>query len=135
MVGTLDLNQIVRELKGVLDQLGYLSPQEDAQQAERTIKGIIERLKASPQTPSAKATTRTTPKPCWAAANRVYEWGIKQLPPSHHNYRDIHQAAGEQADAPRVRIPTDAATFGLYVRRYRRTMGLKSHRRTRSSMV
>lgn len=124
---------IIRQLKNVLDLLGYLSPAEDARQAERIVKTIIDQLKTSPQPQPDRVMTPTTIKPCWAAANQVYEWGIKRLPPSRHYFRDIHQAARTRADAPPVRIPSDVAAFAEYVRQFRRKTGLPIHRQMRAS--
>jgi len=126
-----DVDHIIRQLKSVLEMLEYLHPAQDAKECERTIRGVIGQLKESPQAAPAKPTPRTTIKPCWAAANRVYEWGIKRLPPSRHNYRDILQAAGTRADAPAVRLPKDSATFAKYVCLFRKARGLPNHRQMR----
>ncbi|MCC6425032.1 MAG: hypothetical protein IT447_16275 [Phycisphaerales bacterium] len=121
----IDINPIVKNLKWVLSELESLSPPPTAKECERVIRDIIKRL----SNPSVATKPKQRIKPCWRTANRVYEWGIKNLPPENHNYRDIHTAAINNLDAPKVALPANAGTFVKHVQRYRRAKGLPTHQK------
>jgi hypothetical protein len=130
-----NIGLIVQQLKWVQKRFGNDPPPwHEDDDCKAIVKDIIKQLEKLPNASKASDPAekgRLPVKPCWADANRIYEWGIKNLLPRHHNYRDILQAASQRGDAPKVRLPGNVATFGLYVRQYRRAMGKKSHRQRR----
>jgi hypothetical protein len=122
--GVPDPNRIIGELKYVLGKLEWLSPMEDANECERTIKGIIKQLNHLSKEFQPIQQTAQRIKPCWEAANRAYEWGLKHLPVRQHNFHDIHRAALARTNVPDIRIPSNPATFAKYVQRCRKAKRL-----------
>lgn len=130
---------IIRRMRGTIRAVrDGLSPPEGAKDHGKFLHAMLDELqkrlrtvrkgsRIGPEKLGSAATIHRRPevKPCWADANAVFEWATKSLPPGRHGYRDILDAArGAQASrnrtAPRVRLPASAATFGQYVRAYRR---------------